>query len=155
MPFAVAGQPAVAADPCKGAFHDPAFRQHDEAMQVVPLDGLDAPRAGSRDGCRHLRSLTAAIGEDALDAGEAAAGLAQKVEGAVAVLHIRREDDDVQQETERIDEDVALAARDFLARVEALRIDRRPPFRAPLVLWLSMTATLGLASRPACSRLAI
>jgi hypothetical protein len=34
-------------------------------------------------------------------------------------------DDDVQQEAERVDEDVALATRDLLACVIARRIDRR------------------------------
>jgi hypothetical protein len=62
--------------------------------------------------------------------------------------------DDAQHQAERIDEDVPLAAGDFLARVEALRVDRRPPFCAALALWLSMIATLGLAWRPACSRTA-
>jgi len=69
-------------------------------------------------------------------------------------------DHDVQEEAERIDEDVPLAARDLLARIprvrplagprtgSALRVDRRPPFCAALALWLSMTAADGLASRP-------
>jgi hypothetical protein len=37
-------------------------------------------------------------------------------------------DDDVHQEAERVDEDVALAARDLLARIVALRVERRAPF---------------------------
>jgi hypothetical protein len=61
-------------------------------------------------------------------------------------------DHDVQQEAERIDEDMPLAARDLLARIEALRVDRRPPFCAALALWLSITAAEGLASRPSFSR---
>jgi hypothetical protein len=43
-------------------------------------------------------------------------------------------DDDVQQRAEGVDEDVALAAGDLLARVVALRVDRRPPFCAALAL---------------------
>jgi hypothetical protein len=35
---------------------------------------------------------------------------------------------DAQQEAERVDEDVALAARDPLARIKALRVERRAPF---------------------------
>ena len=57
-------------------------------------------------------------------------------------------DDDAQQQAECIDEDVALAPRDLLARIEALRVERSPPFCAPLALWLSITAADGLASRP-------
>jgi hypothetical protein len=62
--------------------------------------------------------------------------------------------DDVQQETERVDEDMPLAARDLLARIVTLRVDRGPPFCAALALWLSMIAAVGLASRPSCSRVA-
>jgi hypothetical protein len=35
---------------------------------------------------------------------------------AIAILHIGWMNDDTQEEAERIDEDMALAARDFLAR---------------------------------------
>jgi hypothetical protein len=59
-----------------------------------------------------------------------------------------------QQQAERINEDVALATRNLLARIKALRVERGPPFCAPLALWLSMIAVVGLASRPACSRTA-
>jgi hypothetical protein len=55
---------------------------------------------------------------------------------------------------ERIDEDMTLATRDLLARIEALWVEQGPPFGAPLALWLSMIAVVGLASRPACSRTA-
>jgi hypothetical protein len=37
-------------------------------------------------------------------------------------------DDDAQQEAQRIDQDVALAAGDFLARIKALRVERGAPF---------------------------
>jgi hypothetical protein len=40
-------------------------------------------------------------------------------------------DEDVQQETERVDKDVALAARRLLARVVARWVERDPSFRAP------------------------
>ena len=37
--------------------------------------------------------------------------------------------DDVQQEAERVDENVPLAARDLLARIVALRVERSPLLR--------------------------
>jgi hypothetical protein len=46
-----------------------------------------------------------------------------------------------QQQAKRIDENVALAIRDLLEG------RARPPFCAPLVLWLSIIAVVGLASR--------
>ena len=121
-------------------------------MQLGAFDDLQLPGAGLGNDGGHLRPLIAAIGEDALDEGEQTAGPAQHQTRAVAILHVGRMDHDVQQEAERIDEDMPLAARDLLARIEALRVDRRPPFCAALALWLSITAAEGLASRPSFSR---
>jgi len=58
----------------------------------------------------------------------------------------------VQQQAEFVDEDVAFLAFDQLAGVEAMRIDRGPPFSALFTLWLSTMQAVGLASRSACSR---
>ena len=74
--------------------------------------------------------------------------------GAVAVLDIGGMDVDVQQQALRVDEDVALAAEDLLPDIEAGRTKRAPPFTAPLALWASRIAVVGLASRPARSRFA-
>ncbi len=43
-------------------------------------------------------------------------------------MHIGRMDDDVQEKAERVDKDMPLAARDFLARIKALRVERGAPF---------------------------
>ena len=98
-------------------------------MQLVALDDLQRPSAGLGDGRGGFGCLIAAIGEDALDKGKEAAGAPVENERcAVAILHVGRMDDDVQQETERVDENMPLAARDFLARIEALRVERGAPF---------------------------
>jgi hypothetical protein len=70
--------------------------------------------------------------------------------GHIAILYVGGVNDHAQQQAERIDQDLALASCDFLARIVALRVERR----AALALRLSMIATLGLASRLACSRVA-
>src|ERR1700675_2003032 len=125
----VARQTAVSTDPGEGAFDDPALGKNDEAMQLVSLDDFQRPGAGLCDGCGRFGSLVAGVGEDALDEGkEAVRTLVKNQSRAVAILHIGRVDDDVQQEAERVDENVALAARDLLARIEALRVERRAPF---------------------------
>ena len=124
-------------------------------MQCRSLDDLERPAAGSRGSGSHFRALIAAVGEDALDEGkQATRSSVEHQRSAVAILDIGGMNGDAQQEAERIDEDVPLAALDLLARVVALRIERSPPFCAPLALWLSMIAAVGLASRPACSRTA-
>jgi hypothetical protein len=119
----------MAADPGEGTFDDPAFGENDEAMGVGSLDDLDLPRGGFGRSAGQLRPLIAGVGEDALDEGEEAARAVIEDEPcSVAILHIGGMDDDVQQEAERVDENMALAARDLLARIEALRVECGAPF---------------------------
>ena len=72
---------------------------------------------------------------------------------AVAILHIGRMHDRVQQEALRVGRDVALDALDFLGRIETDRINPHPPFSALLTLWLSMMAAEGSALRCSLSRI--
>ena len=125
----IARQAAIAADPGQGSFNDPALGQNDEFMQFVALDDLEHPTtvAGSRS--LGARSLIAGIGEDALDEGEEAAGASiENQPGPVAVLNVGGMNDDVQQEAERVDQDMALAPGDLLARIKPLRVERGAPF---------------------------
>ena len=119
------------------------------------LDDLQLPGAGRGNDLSNSGSLIAGIGEDLLDRGEAAACVAQQTASAVAILHAGPVDDDVQQQPEGGDDDVPLAARDLLARVVTLRVDRRPPFCAALALWLSRIATVGPGLRPDVSRTSV
>jgi len=127
--FEVACQASIATDPRQRSFDDPAFRQDDEVMSLAALDDLERPASCVGDrGCR-LRSLISGIGEDARDEGEETPrALIEDQPRAIAILHGGRMDDDVQQEAERVDEDVPLAARDLLARIIALRVKRGAPF---------------------------
>jgi hypothetical protein len=60
--------------------------------------------------------------------------------------------DGVEQQTQRVYENMAFLALDLLARIIAMRIDAGPPFSALFTLWLSMMAAVGLASRSPLSR---
>ena len=125
----IARQAAIAADPGQGAFDDPALGQDDEFVQFVALDDLDHPTPGVGSRSRDAWSLIAGIGEDALDEGEEAAGAPiENQPRPVAVLNVGGMDDDVQQEAERIDKDMALAPGDLLARIKPLRVKRGAPF---------------------------
>ena len=129
MTLEVAREASVVADPSEGSLDDPAFWENDETMQLVALDDLQFPRAGLGDGRGGFGRLIAAIGKDALDKGKEPAGARVEHERcAMAILHVGGMDDDVQQETERVDENMPLAARDLLARIETLRVDGRAPF---------------------------
>ena len=98
-------------------------------MQFVALDDLEHPTAGAGSGVRGAWALIAGIGEDALDEGEEAAGAPiENQSRPVAVLNVGRMDDDVQQETERINQDMALAPGDLLARIKPLWVKRGAPF---------------------------
>lgn len=152
MTLEIFSEATALADPGEGTFDDPALGQDDEAVQLGAFDDFQFPRPGPGDNLRHPRPLVAAVGIDAFDDGEGAPCLAEHGGGSIAVLNIGGVDDDAQEEAEGIDEDVALAVLDLLARIEARRIDRGPPFTAPLALCASMMATVGLASRPSRAR---
>src|SRR5262249_16659450 len=144
------------AEPSKRAFDDPALGQDFESDGGgAASNDLDrpAPGLGRRSPC--LRPLIAAIAVDALNEREQTTRAAvEHQRHPVAILNVGGMHRHAQQEAERIDQNVALATADLLARIEALRVERGPPFCAPLALWLSMIAVVGLASRPACSRTA-
>ena len=125
----IARQAAIAADPGQGSFDDPALGQDDEFVQLIALDDLEHPTAGPGCGLRGARSLIAGIGEDALDEGEEAAGAPiENQPRPLAVLNVGGMNDDVQQEAERVDQDMALAPGDLLARIKPLRVKRGAPF---------------------------
>jgi hypothetical protein len=117
-----------------------------------PLDDIERPGTGLFYERGHLPSLIATVPNNAFDEGEALASLLQQGLRNITVLHAGGVHIDVQQQAERVDENMALAPEDFLARIVPLRIKRGPPFTAPLALWASMIAVVGLASRPAVSR---
>ena len=55
-----------------------------------------------------------------------------------------RMNDDIQQEAQRVDQDVPFATFDLLARVVARRIEPRPPFCEPLAVCELIMATVGI-----------
>jgi|HubBroStandDraft_4_1064222.scaffolds.fasta_scaffold214226_2 hypothetical protein len=131
----VAGEAPIAANPGERSLDDPAFRKHEEAVQFIALDDREFPGAGLGDGGRRLRPLVRSIGEDTFDEREEASRASIEDERcAVAILYGGRVDDDVQQQAERVDQDMPFAARDPLGRIKALRVKRGAPFCAALTL---------------------
>lgn len=151
--FVVATKTPVAADPSQSAFYDPALGQHDEASNIAALHDLERPVTGAGDESTHLRPGVATVGNDTLDERETPPCLPQQRFGAVTVLDISGMDVDVQQQALRVDEDVALAAENLFPGIVAGRVERAPPFTAPLAVCASRIAVVGLASRPERSRL--
>ena len=58
----------------------------------------------------------------------------EQQDAAIAILDVGGMDDGVQQQTQRIDENMPLLALDQLARIEPVRIDAGPPFSALFTL---------------------
>ena len=109
-------------------------------------------RKDIRNARPELRSLIATIGKYLANEGKHAEQGFQDQYAATAVLKVSRMDHGVQQQAYRVNEDMPLLAFDLLARIISMSVDAGPPFSALFTLWLSITAAVGLASRPACSR---
>jgi len=124
-------------------------------VQFGALDDFNDPTARARRSQCGARPLITGIGKDAHNEGPHGTRLFIEHEGyAIAILNVGGMNRNAQQEAERVDKDMPLAPGDFLPRIIALRVKRSPPFGAPLALWLSMMAAVGLACRPSCSRTA-
>ncbi len=92
-------------------------------MEITAPDDLHRPTPRGGDRRRHFRPLVFGVGEDALDDGKAPPRLPQQIARPVAVLNVGGQTAHTEQEAERVDKDITLAARDFLARIEALRVE--------------------------------
>lgn len=148
----VLAQSTVAPQPPEGALDDPPARQELEALQVVgTLDDLQ-PQLGAateRGHPREQRSSVRRVGPDEAHPGEEGVGEPLKHElGAVAILDVRRVDDDSDQQPEGVDQDVTLAPVDLFARI----VPVRPPLSVVLTDWLSRMPALGSRARPSASR---
>jgi hypothetical protein len=124
----VARQAPVSADPRECSFDNPSPGENDEAMKIGAFDDLDLPATCGGDSLRHLRSLISGVGEDALDKGKERPRRAQQAACAIAVLNVGGKNAYAEQKAERVNEDMALAPRDLLARIITLRVERGAPF---------------------------
>src|SRR5574338_216913 len=150
--------------PCVSALDAPALGLNDEAagdefrpqrlLRVVPgagaavawvADDLDAQARVLRlDGLSALTAVSP-VGVHLLQARHLGASLCDQRAGSVAVLHAGSGDGDGQQQAQGVDDDMASAALDLLACIEARHAALR-------VLCASMMAALGSGLRPTRSR---
>ena len=105
-----------------------------------------------RQGLVESRSLIGRVGQELPQERMHPEQGRKQQDAAVAILDIGGMNDGVEQQTQRVYENVALLAFDLLARIKTIRVDAGPPFSALFTLWLSMMAAVGLASRSPCSR---
>ena len=152
--FPVLGKSATTVQPADCSLDNPALWQNDEAFGLIAAahDLGYQTRHCDRQSVLEQRSGIGGVAEQLREKREPCEQGGQDHYPAIAILHIGRCYQRVQQQSHRIDEEVALFALDQLARIEPMRIDADPPFSALFTLWLSMMQAVGLASRSACSR---
>ena len=78
--------------------------------------------------------LISAVGKQLFEEWKPTEQCCQQCDATIAVLNTSGMDDGVQQQTQRVDEDMPLLALDQFARIEPVRIDASPPFSALLTL---------------------
>src|ERR1700756_49124 len=152
--FPILCEASAAVEPRNRPFDDPTAWKHHKSFGVIgALDDFSFEMGEDfRQGLLEFLSLIAAVGKQLFQERIHPEQCRKKQNTAVAVLDIGGMNDRVQQQTQRIYENMALLALDFFARIIARRIDAGPPFSALFTLWLSMMAAVGLASRSPCSR---
>lgn len=124
MLLVVLGEPPVSAEPAEGTLHNPALGQDGESFDVVvAADYLERAPEGFAGPVDEF-ACVGPVGPNELEAGECLAEGLEGGLGAIAVLDGRFVDDDGQNQAKGVDDDVAFAAVDFLARI----IATRPPF---------------------------
>ena len=80
------------------------------------------------------RSLVGAVGKQLLEEWKPTEQRRQQCDAAVAILNTGGMNDGVQQQTQRIDENMPLLALDQLAGIEPVRINAALPFSALFTL---------------------
>ena len=152
--FSQLGEPATAVKPRNGALDDPAAREHDKCFGLIgALDDFSFELGQDfRQRLLEFRPLIAAVGKQLLQERIHPEQCRKQQDAAVTILDIGAMNDGVEQQAQRVYENMTLLSLDLLARIIAMRIDAGPPFSALFTLWLSMIAAVGLASRSPCSR---
>ena len=119
----VLGQTAELGEPAEGALDDPALGQDGKAM-LVHIAAFDHLQVQSTAGQQlldpgHQGSGVTSIDEDAAQPAEAFQEHRQNQFGSVAVLEGRRMHHHVQDQTQRIHQEVSFASQNLLARIVA------------------------------------
>ena len=146
--FVLPGQPPPAAKPAEGSLRHPAAREEDEALGSGEALDHDQGQPEQEAGEPGRDPVVSAIGEHHLEPRVEPLQPAQQIAGTIGILDVGGMDDNAEQQAGGVDRDMPLAALDLLRRIPAAR----PPFSVVFTLWVSITAALGLGSRPSRSR---
>ena len=146
--FIVLAHPTIPADPAEGPLHDPTPRQDRKPNDIIAtFDDLQNPVSERSCPFDQFAGI-AAVRPDQLQASIPPTKLAQHQLGAVAILNVAGMNNDSQNQSHRVNDNMPLATVDLLARVVTVR----PPFSVVFTLWLSTIAAEGDFLRPADTR---
>src|SRR6185369_9991085 len=138
-------QSTKAPQPGKGSLYDPTMVQKLETLGIIrSFHNLQNPGSEFFRPIHQLPRVST-VSPDLLQTRKTGTQLLQNQLGSIPVLNIRRMNNKIHNQPQRVDDEVPLAAFDFLPRV----VPSGAPFSVVLTLWLSIAAALGLASRPA------
>ena len=131
----ILGESAAAVEPRQSALNDPALGQHHESLGLIrALDDLRSQvRQDFFERVVELAPLIAGVSEQCLQEGIHPEQGRKQQDAAVAILDVSGMDDGVEQQTQRIYQNVALLALDLFARIIAMRIDAGPPCMGPFL----------------------
>ena len=126
QPFAVLPQPPVLLQPGKAALDNPALGHNFERVQFAALGDLHChmPTQDFLNTLREGLANIAAIGKQALHPAQCVFAARERQQYSLAIRHLGRRHRHRVRQPLRIHRDVALDARDFLARVIALQGSR-------------------------------
>ncbi len=134
--FPVLGEAAATVEPGNRAFDDPTLGKPHESLGMIGSFDDYGFEAGEDLGERVAedRPLIGAVGKQLLQEWKLTEQRCQQQDAAIAILNAGGMNDGVQQQPQRVDENMPLLALDQFARIEPVRIDVRPPFSALLTL---------------------
>ena len=145
--FIVFREAAVFSKPCKCSPDNPPLGKDNKMVSIRSFDDFNDPAIPAH--CpTHKPSGITAISPDDLEATPSRTQLFDQQFAAVTVLDVGRVYDQCENQAERVNNDMTLAPKRFLARV----VPSVAPFSAVLTDWLSMMPALGVGLRPSSIR---
>ena len=141
--FIVFREAAVFSKPCKCSLDNPPLGKDNKLVSIRSLDDFNDPAIPAH--CPiHKPSGITAIGPDHFEASPPRTQLFYEQFTAVTVLDVGRVNDQSENQAKRVNNDMTLAPKRFLARI----VPSVAPFSAVLTDWLSMIPALGVGLRP-------
>ncbi len=134
--FPILGEAAASTEPADGPFHDPSLWQDDEPFGTIgSFDDFDL-RAGQNlsQAVTKDRSRITAVSKNCFQKGKLAEQIGHHHEAPVAVLDVGWSNYGVQQQSQRIDKDMALLALDQFTSIKPGWVNLAPPFSAAFTL---------------------